>query len=106
MEWLASSSHSEHFSTELALLPSEIEQLPDLAGLLKVASRPEWLRVALQHSEYGRSTPATFQEQTEAKQNWSHWRAGEQESRSSMAAREPAHARRADLYGCDASQCE
>ena len=33
-EWLASTTRSEHFSTEAALLPSEIEQLPDLAGFL------------------------------------------------------------------------
>ena len=105
-EWLASSSHNEHFSTELALLPSEIEQLPDLAGLLKVASRPEWLRVVLQHSEYGRSRSATSPEQTEAKQNWSHLRAGQQSSGCSAAARQPAHAGRTDLYGCDAPQCE
>jgi len=105
-EWLASSSHSDHFTTELALLPSEIEQLPDLAGLLKVASRPEWLRVALQHSKYRHSTPSASHEQAEAKQTWSQWRAAEQESRSSVGVREPAHARRTDLYGCDAPQCE
>jgi hypothetical protein len=46
-DWVGSSSRSEQFSTELALLPSEIEQLPDLSGLLKLASRPEWLRVCL-----------------------------------------------------------
>ena len=32
---------------EAAVLPSQIEQLPDLAGYLKLASRPEWLRVQL-----------------------------------------------------------
>jgi type IV secretory pathway TraG/TraD family ATPase VirD4 len=35
---------------ESALLASEIEQLPDLQGFLKVASRPEWLRVTLSQS--------------------------------------------------------
>jgi type IV secretory pathway TraG/TraD family ATPase VirD4 len=105
-EWLASSSRSEHFSTELALLPSEIEQLPDLAGLLKVASRPEWLRVALHHGAHAYNTQHTPPEQTEAKQNWSHWRTGQQESPGSEAAREPEHARRVDLYGCDAPWCE
>jgi len=29
-----------------AVLASEIEQLADLSGFLKVASRPEWRRVA------------------------------------------------------------
>jgi hypothetical protein len=28
-------------------MASEIEQLPDLAGYLKLASRPEWMRVVL-----------------------------------------------------------
>ncbi len=32
-------------ATEDAVMASEIEQLPDLSGFLKTASRPEWLRV-------------------------------------------------------------
>jgi hypothetical protein len=32
---------------EPALLPSEVEQLPDLAGFLKFANSPEWRRVQL-----------------------------------------------------------
>jgi hypothetical protein len=46
-EVLGSKTLSEHFDVESALLPSQIEQLPDLAGYLKRASRPEWLRVNL-----------------------------------------------------------
>jgi type IV secretory pathway TraG/TraD family ATPase VirD4 len=38
---------SQQVAVEAAILPSEIEQLPDLTGYLKVASRPEWLRVHL-----------------------------------------------------------
>ncbi len=38
---------SQQVAVEPAILPSEIEQLPDLTGYLKVASRPEWLRVRL-----------------------------------------------------------
>ena len=38
---------SQQIAVEAAILPSQIEQLPDLAGYLKVASRPEWLRVRL-----------------------------------------------------------
>jgi predicted RNA-binding Zn-ribbon protein involved in translation (DUF1610 family) len=38
---------SEQHVTESAVLASEIEQLPDLAGYLKTASCPAWLRVAL-----------------------------------------------------------
>jgi hypothetical protein len=32
---------------EDAVLPSEIEQLPDLTGFLKLASQPQWRRVRL-----------------------------------------------------------
>jgi type IV secretory pathway TraG/TraD family ATPase VirD4 len=33
--------------TEAAVLPSELEQLPDLTGYLKTASSPAWIRVVL-----------------------------------------------------------
>jgi hypothetical protein len=46
-EVLGSISHSEHFTVEPAVLPSQIEQLPDLAGYLKHASDPNWHRVRL-----------------------------------------------------------
>ena len=46
-EFLGSISRSEHFNVEPAVLPSQIEQLPDLAGYLKKASDPEWRRVRL-----------------------------------------------------------
>jgi type IV secretory pathway TraG/TraD family ATPase VirD4 len=41
-----SKNTSEHHVTEAAVLPSEIEQLPDFAGYLKTASSPAWLKVA------------------------------------------------------------
>jgi len=40
-------SRGEQHVTESAVLPAEIEQLPDLAGYLKFASHPAWLRVRL-----------------------------------------------------------
>jgi hypothetical protein len=40
-------THSEHLSVESAVMGAQIEQLPDLAGYLKLASRPEWLSVRL-----------------------------------------------------------
>ena len=40
-----STTTSDHHSTEPAVMPAEIEQLPDLAGYLKLASRPEWMKV-------------------------------------------------------------
>ena len=45
-EFVGARTRSEHFGVEAALLPSEIEQLPDLAGYLKLASTPHWRRVA------------------------------------------------------------
>jgi type IV secretory pathway TraG/TraD family ATPase VirD4 len=46
-EIFGSVSHNRHFSTEAAVLPSQIEQLPDLTGYLKFASDPEWQKVSL-----------------------------------------------------------
>ena len=40
-------SRNEHFAVEAAVLPSQVEQLPDLAGYLKYASDPTWQRVRL-----------------------------------------------------------
>jgi hypothetical protein len=36
--------------TEAAVMPSQIEQLPDLAGYFKRASNPAWLEVTLTRS--------------------------------------------------------
>jgi len=36
-------------------MASEIEQLPDLVGFLKVASRPEWRRATILRSERDRA---------------------------------------------------
>jgi hypothetical protein len=47
-EVLGSISHGQHYSVEAAVLPSQIEQLPDLTGYLKRASEPEWRQVRLQ----------------------------------------------------------
>ena len=46
-EVLDSVSRSQHFSVESAVLPSQVEQLPDFAGYLKYASDPQWQRVRL-----------------------------------------------------------
>ena len=43
----ASTTQTEHPGIEAAVMGSEIEQLPDLSGYLKLASSPEWLRVRL-----------------------------------------------------------
>jgi type IV secretory pathway TraG/TraD family ATPase VirD4 len=46
-EVFGSVTHSEHRTVEAAVLPSQVEQLPDLAGYLKYASDPLWRRVRL-----------------------------------------------------------
>jgi type IV secretory pathway TraG/TraD family ATPase VirD4 len=40
-------NRSESSTVEAAVMASEIEQLPDLAGYLKLASRPQWTQVRL-----------------------------------------------------------
>ena len=40
MEWLASTTESEHLKIEPAIMASEIERLPDLAGFLKLILLP------------------------------------------------------------------
>ena len=42
-----STSISEQTATETAVMPSELEQLPDLEGYLKLVSSPAWLRVGV-----------------------------------------------------------
>ena len=46
-EWMSTKTRSEQHVTESAVLASEIEQLPDLAGYLKLSSSPEWVQVRL-----------------------------------------------------------
>ncbi|MGD9598472.1 MAG: type IV secretion system DNA-binding domain-containing protein [Steroidobacteraceae bacterium] len=45
-------TESLQHTTELAVLPSEIEQLPDLTGYLKLASIPHWQLVSLRPRSY------------------------------------------------------
>jgi len=53
-----SRSITDHHVTEMAVLPSELEQLPDLCGYFKGASSAVWLKVAFTHcrSPHGRAT--------------------------------------------------
>jgi hypothetical protein len=53
---LPSITESQHRQIESAVMDSEIERLPDLAGFLKLASRPDWLRVTLSLPERARGT--------------------------------------------------
>ncbi len=46
---------SEQHVTEAAVMPSEIERLPDFCGYLKTASSGEWLKVSFERPEPKRS---------------------------------------------------
>jgi type IV secretory pathway TraG/TraD family ATPase VirD4 len=69
---LGSVAHNQHFSMEPAVLPAQIEQLPDLAGYLKYASDPTWQRVRL-----------------DAKSAWREIRSGEARAGRENAAQPP-----------------
>jgi hypothetical protein len=57
-EFLASVTEAEHRQIEPAVMDSQIERLPDLAGFLKLASSPDWLRVRLEPPPRIRERPA------------------------------------------------
>jgi hypothetical protein len=57
-DFLASITESEHRQVEPAVMDSEIERLPDLVGLLKLASSPDWLRVRLRPPQQLHEGPA------------------------------------------------
>jgi type IV secretory pathway TraG/TraD family ATPase VirD4 len=65
-DFLPSITESEHRQVEPAVMDSEIEQLPDLAGFLKLASSPDWLRVTLPRPQLVRADPVGRQPAREA----------------------------------------
>jgi len=73
-ELFGSVTHSEHLSVEPAVLPSQVEQLPDLTGYLKYASDPEWRRVRL-----------------DAKRAWQQHREGEAAEEGRRDSRQDEH---------------
>ena len=72
MDFLASTTQSEHVGIEAAVMDSEIEQLPDLSGYLKFASVPTWHRVSLTAPDRTES----LQARTDARSSWNAWRNG------------------------------
>jgi type IV secretory pathway TraG/TraD family ATPase VirD4 len=57
-DWFGSTSRSEHIGIESAVMDSEIEQLGDGQGFLKLSSDPRWLRVSLALPRADRLTAA------------------------------------------------
>jgi hypothetical protein len=86
---LPSITESEHRQIEPAVMDSEIERLPDLAGYLKLASRPDWLRVTLHLPQpthrNGRATvaqaPAEPGLSREAQASWASGASGDEATR-------------------------
>jgi type IV secretory pathway TraG/TraD family ATPase VirD4 len=71
---LSTVTRSEHFNIEPAVLDSEIEQLPDLKGYLKLASRSEWRRVDLAPAQAMRGTDGVSRVCRAAKVVWERFR--------------------------------
>lgn len=69
---LSSTTLSEHVGIEPAVMDSQIEQLPDLAGYLKFASTPNWQQITLSSPD----SPNGEHARDEAKTQWQRWRAG------------------------------
>ena len=67
--FLPSITESEHRQIEPAVMDSEIERLADLAGFLKLASRPDWLRVTLRLPQHTREVPRARREQSSVETN-------------------------------------
>ncbi len=78
----AATTVSEHISIEPAVMDSEIEQLPDLEGYLKLASMPQWQRVKLD-SPAARAIPS-------AATRAGSW-PGDHRAADTAAARQPIH---------------
>ena len=56
-EWFSAVTTGQQIKIEPALMASEIERIPDLSGFLKLASRPDWLRVRLTRRAHERKRP-------------------------------------------------
>ena len=78
-------TYAEHVGVESAVMGSQIEQLPDLAGYLKLASSPQWLRVALRPAPY---TPQTARTRSATVLEFAPRRAPEREGAARADARE------------------
>jgi hypothetical protein len=70
LQLMSSVTRSEHRNVELAVLDSEIEQLPDLKGYLKFASSPEWRRVTLSPPATAQVDEASARARAEARKSW------------------------------------
>ncbi len=89
-------SHTEHVNIEYAVLDSEIEQLPDLRGFLKLASTPYWRRVALSPPEVKLESEKLSRVQDLARRAWEIFRG--RGDASSEAGRSAGEGRAPDTF--------
>ena len=93
-DFLPSVTESEHRQIEPAVMDSEIERLPDLAGFLKLASSPDWLRVTLRLPERTRQAAAGVPKRASTASRPS---SSADTSQPGCQARDDAPAQRADM---------
>jgi type IV secretory pathway TraG/TraD family ATPase VirD4 len=60
-EVFGSTTRSDYLALESAVMDSQLEQLPDLTGYLKLASRPEWLQVRLRYPNTSSFRSSTYE---------------------------------------------
>jgi hypothetical protein len=70
-------TRTEHLSIESAVLDSEIEQLPDLRGYLKLASSAYWRRVALSPPDSKLDSETAVRTRFVSRRAWELFRARE-----------------------------
>jgi hypothetical protein len=92
-------TRSEHLSIEPAVLNSEIEQLPDLKGFMKLASSPHWRRVALAVPQATRGPEAASQIRSVARRLWEAFKASDSRGGAETPPRERGQQGARDDYG-------
>src|SRR5262249_8621564 len=92
-------TRSEHLSIEPAVLDSEIEQLPDLKGFMKLASSPHWRRIALAPPQAARSPEGASQIRSVAKRLWEAFKASDSGRGAEAPPRERRQQGARDDYG-------
>jgi type IV secretory pathway TraG/TraD family ATPase VirD4 len=93
LQLLPSVTRSQHLNIEPAVLDSEIEQLADLKGYLKFASRPEWRRVALNPLAAARPDETSVRARADATRAW-----GELKTRNAGGPATPERGRANDGF--------
>jgi type IV secretory pathway TraG/TraD family ATPase VirD4 len=83
---LPSITRTEHLNIEPAVLDSEIEQLPDLRGYLKLASRAYWRRVVLSPPDTKLASEAASSVRNLTRKAWEFFRKRESSADAGRSA--------------------